>query len=99
MQDSKDDGVGPECSRKEPRILAQSLTVRLRLYLPSHAPQNPPPSNCWGGHRVRSQGQRRGVPTTNKLPAEITAGGGGGGPRAATTERLQSRKFNKRPPQ
>lgn len=37
------------------------------------------------------------VPTTNKLLAEITVVGGGGERQAATTERLRSRKFNKRP--
>lgn len=39
------------------------------------------------------------VPITNKLLAVITAVGGGREPQAATTERLRSRKFNKRPPQ
>lgn len=48
-------------------------------------------------HKARVSGGT--VPITNKLLAEVTAVGGGREPQAATTERLRSRKFNKRPPQ
>jgi hypothetical protein len=73
-------------------------TVPVRLP-PSYTTQKNTPWGLLGANRESEARVSTGIVlTTNKLPAKITAVEGGGEPQAATTERLRSRKLNKRPP-